>query len=121
MKIKKTIIFAALLIASIGIAWATVLDMSGKWTGALRSPDGNTSQVDYTFKTDGNKLTGTAESVFGTAAIENGKITGKGFTFDIFLNGLDFPHKGVLSADSIALDIDYKGQPLHVILKRSVK
>ena len=121
MKMKKTIIVALLLIGSISVALATIADLTGKWTGILNSPDGNASQVDYTFKVDGTKLTGTVDSPYGKGTIENGKVTDKEITFVINMNGLDLPHKGTLFTDSIALDIDYKGNPLHVNLKRAVK
>ena len=118
---KKTIIVTLLIISSIGAGLAMIADLTGKWSGTLNSPDGNTSQIDYIFKAEGSKLTGTAESAFGNASIENGKITDKEVTFNINLNGLDLAHKGTLFTDSIALDIDYKGRPLHVILKRATK
>lgn len=122
MKMKKTIIVALLLIGSIGVALATIADLTGNWTGVLNSPDGSTSQLDYAFKVDGTKLTGTFESVYGKGTIENGKITGKEITFNINLNNIgDLPHKGTVFTDSIALDIDYRGNPLHVNLKRAIK
>ncbi|WP_419803185.1 hypothetical protein [Mucilaginibacter sp.] len=118
---KKTIIVALLLIGGIGVALSTIVDLTGNWTGVLNSPDGNTSQLDYTFKADGTRLTGTFESVYGKGMIENGKVTDKEITFTVNLNGLDLPHKGTVFTDSISLDIDYKGSPLHVNLKRKVK
>lgn len=121
MKMKKTIIFALLLISSIGIILAAVADISGNWTGSLLTPDGKTAQINYAFKADGTKLTGTGESVYGTGTIENGKISGNEILFDFYLNGTDYPHKGKLYTDSIALVIDYNGTPLHAALKRSVK
>ncbi len=115
---KKTIIVAFLLLASIAAGIAAITGLAGKWTGSLLAPDGNTSQVEYTFDTDGTKLTGTEESVYGTAKIENGKVSGDEISFSINLNGLDLPHKGKIYPDSVAMNIDYKGTPLHVTLKR---
>ena len=40
-------------------------DLNGKWTGALHAPDGNDYPLNYTFKIDGDKLTGTGESPQG--------------------------------------------------------
>ncbi len=121
MQIKKTIIVALLLISSIGIAIAAIADISGNWTGPLLTPDGKTAQLNYVFKADGTKLTGTGESVYGTGAVENGKIAGNEISFDFNLNGVNYPHKGKLYPDSIALAIDYSGTPLHVTLKRLIK
>lgn len=34
------------------------------------------------------------------------------------MNSLDLPHKTKIYADSVSMNIDYKGMPLHVTLKR---
>lgn len=103
---------------SIGAGIAAITGINGKWAGPLHTPDDNTTEVEYNFTTDGGKVTGKIESVFGSALIENGKIEGDKLTFSINMNGLDLPHKAKIYADSIAMNIDYKGMPLHVTLKR---
>lgn len=115
---KKAIIVTLLLIMSIGAGIAAITNLNGKWAGPLHTPDGNTTEVEYNFNTDGNKLTGKLESVFGSATLENGKIEGDNLTFNINMNGLDLPHKGKIYADSVLMNIDYKGMPLHVTLQR---
>ncbi len=117
---KKTIIVAFLLVASIGAGIAAITGLAGKWNGPLLTPDGNTSQVEYTFATDGAKLSGNVESAYGTAKIENGKLSGDEISFSINMNGLDLPHKGKVYPDSVTLNIDYNGMPLHVTLKRKL-
>jgi len=115
---KKTIFVALLLMISIGAGIAAITSLTGKWVGPLHTPDGNTTEVEYNFATDGSKITGKTESVFGSAIIENAKLEGDDLTFNINLNGLDLPHKAKIYADSISMNIDYKGMPLHVTLKR---
>lgn len=117
---KKTIIVALLLVAGMGVGIAAMVGLDGKWTGPLHTPDDNTTEVAYTFATNGSVVTGKTESVFGSALIENGKINGDEITFSINLNGLDLPHKGKIYADSVSMNIDYKGMPLHVTLKRKI-
>lgn len=115
---KKSIIVAFLLMISIGAGIAAITSINGKRVGPLHTPDDNTTEVEYNFTIDGSKVTGKTESVFGSAAIENGKIDGDNLTFNINMNGLDLPHKARIYADSISMNIDYKGMPLHVTLKR---
>lgn len=103
------IVFAAFVIA----------DLNGKWTGVIKTPDGNDLQVTYNFKVDGDKLTGTGESPAGTVTIDDGKITGDAFTFKVTVDGTDYPHSGKIYADSCGLDIDFGGQKVHTTLKRA--
>lgn len=115
---KKTIILTLLLLISIGAGIAAITGIDGKWVGSLHTPDDNTSEVEYNFQTTGSTITGKAESVFGSAMIENAKLKGDSLTFKINLNGLDLLHKAKIYADSVSMDVDYKGMPLHVTLKR---
>ena len=103
------IVFAAFVVA----------DISGKWTGVIKTPDGNDLQVSYNFKVDGDKLTGTAESPAGQVTVDDGKITGNTFTFKVTVDGNDYPHSGKVYADSCGLDIDFGAQKIHTTLKRA--
>jgi len=47
------------------VLMAVFADLNGKWTGVIRTPDGNDVQVVYNFKVNGDTLTGTAESPAG--------------------------------------------------------
>jgi hypothetical protein len=103
------IVFAAFVVA----------DISGKWTGVIKTPDGNDLQVSYNFKVDGDKLTGTAESPAGQVTVDDGKITGDTFTFKVTVDGNDYPHSGKVYADSCGLDIDFGAQKIHTTLKHA--
>ena len=94
-------------------------DLSGKWTGVIKTPDGNDLQVSYNFKVDGDKLTGTAESPAGQVTVDDGKVTGDTFSFKVTVDGNDYPHSGKVYADSCGLDIDFGGQKIHTTLKRA--
>lgn len=103
------IVFAAFVVA----------DLSGKWTGVIKTPDGNDLEVSYNFKVDGDKLTGTAESPAGQVTVDDGKINGDTFTFKVTVDGNDYPHSGKVYADSCGLDIDFGAQKIHTTLKRA--
>jgi hypothetical protein len=103
------------------VCFAIVADLTGKWTGSLKTPDGNEIALTYNFKVDGDKLTGTAESPSGQVAINDGKINGTDFTFKVTVDGNDYPHTGKFYTDSCGIDIDFGGQKLHTTIKRADK
>ena len=113
-KIFTTITLACCFI----FVMAVFADLNGKWSGVIKTPDGNDLAVTYNFKVDGDKLTGTAESPAGEVTVDNGKITGDTFSFKVTVDGNDYPHTGKLYADSCGLDIDFGGQKIHTTLKR---
>lgn len=104
------------------VCFAIAANLAGKWTGTLKTPDGNEFPLTYTFKTDSGKLTGIASSPQGDVAITEGKlITATDFTFNLSVNGSDIKHTGKFypDADSIGMDIDFMGNKMHTTLKRS--
>lgn len=92
--------------------------LDGRWTGIVTTPDGNDLNVVYNFKTDGDALTGTAESPAGQVSIDNGKISGNNFSFDVTVDGVVYPHKGILYTDSCGVDIDFGDAIVHTTIVR---
>ncbi|MDB5023744.1 MAG: glycoside hydrolase [Mucilaginibacter sp.] len=97
---------------------AVTADLSGKWAGIIKTPDGNDLPVAYNFKLDGEKLTGTCEGSFGQMTIDSGKVTGDAFKFQVTVDGNAYAHTGRFYADSCGLDIDFGGRKIHTTLKR---
>jgi hypothetical protein len=116
-KLFTTALFSCF--AMICLAAAVFADLNGKWAGKINTPDGNALDVAYTFKVDGEKLTGMANSPMGEISIDNGKIKGDEFTFSVNVQGNDYPHKGKVYADSCGVDIDFGGAQSHFTLKRA--
>ncbi len=96
-----------------------VADLSGKWVGVIKTPDGNDLEVTYNFKVDGDKLSGTAESPAGAVSVDDGKIQGDNFSFKVTVDGNDYPHTGKMYADSCGMNIDFGGQKVHFTVKRA--
>ncbi len=96
--------FAAMAIA-LSAAGALAADVTGTWSGQTNSPDGNVFQLTFTFKQDGNTLTGTVQGPQGDPiAITNGKIDGDKFSFDVSFNGMTISHQcTVVSNDEIKM------------------
>src|SRR5258706_14973330 len=89
---------------------AVFADLNGKWTGVVKIPDGTDLQVTYNFKVSGDTLTGTAESTSGVYTIDNGKVSGDTFSFDVTAEGTVYPQTGKIYEDSCGLDIDFGDQ-----------
>jgi len=118
---KKRIFTTAALVCCIVAAFAFAADIAGKWSGTLKTPDGNEIPLTYVLKTDSGKLTGTAATPEGEIAITDGKLAnGTDFSFNVSVNGADYKHSGKFypAADSIGLDIDANGMKLHTTLLR---
>jgi hypothetical protein len=115
----KRKLFTPIVLASIFVlVVAVIADLNGKWKGIIKTPDGNELPVTYTFKVDGDKLSGTAESPAGSVTIDDGKINGDTFSFKVTVDGNDYPHKGKMYADSCGIDIDFGGQSTHFTVTR---
>jgi len=73
--------------------------IDGNWKGSRETPNG-TFEVNYTFKVQGNELTGTLKTQFGEARIENGKIDGKKFSFSFSFNDRKIDYTGEVVNDN---------------------
>ncbi len=69
---KRKIFTTTALVCCFMVCFAIVADLTGKWTGVLKTPDGNEFPINYTFKVDGDKLTGVGSSPNGDIAINDG-------------------------------------------------
>jgi hypothetical protein len=118
---KKTFLITAALGCCLMFCFAIIADLNGKWSGALKTPDGNEFPLNYVFKVDGGVLTGSAVSPQGELPFTNGKTDGTTFSFTLTINDTEIKNSGkyYAAADSIGLDIDYNGNKAHTTLKRS--
>lgn len=98
--------------------------IDGKWKTSFEGQDGN-MEIVFTFKVDGNVLTGSIATPMGDMPISNGKIEGNEFTFDVDMNGNPIPHKGKVEGDTITLKITAENSPVpgngEMILKKVVE
>jgi hypothetical protein len=84
---------------------ALAADVTGKWTAQVPGRGGQTREATFTFKADGNALTGSVSGPRGAMDISDGKIDGDqiSFTQTIEFNGntIKFLYKGTVSGDEI--------------------
>jgi hypothetical protein len=119
---KKLLSVCVAMIMALTTASAFAADVSGTWTGDMKSPDGaNSFQLSFTFKQDGAKLTGTVQGPQGEPiAISEGKVDGDKLFFNVSFNGMTIVHEGTINGEEIKLtsksDMGPSGD---ILLKRS--
>jgi hypothetical protein len=99
-------------------AFALAADINGKWKGELDAPDGQKITNTFTFKVDGEKVTGTVfSSRSGTEApIEDGMLKGDDLSFALTRSvegtQMKLRYKGKVKGDEIAMTVagDVGGQ-----------
>ena len=102
---------------------AGAADVDGKWTGMFDTPNGSVT-VGFTFKADGEKLTGSTTGPDGREIeIKDGKVDGNKISFNLALDfgGMPFvlPYKGVVSPEEIKLTADFMGMPFEYVVKKA--
>jgi hypothetical protein len=115
---KKLFLMPILLVCSIAVCLAAGANMNGAWYGTLKTDDGNEYPLQYNFKVDGDKLTGTAKGPHGDLPITDGEIHGADFTFEVTLGKMDLLHSGKIYPDSVSLNIEADDAKAHTVLTR---
>jgi hypothetical protein len=118
---KKKIVATTLLLLCFFVSFATMDGLNGKWTGHLKTDQGDEYTLLYNFKIDGDELTGTAKTPKGDRPINDGKITGDTFTFNVLINNLEIDHSGKFYGDSVGVDISLGDQKAHATLKKTAQ
>src|SRR5690242_18514468 len=103
--IQKRILLIAVIAAAMASA-VLAADVTGTWTASFDTQVG-VQKYTYTFKVDGNKLTGKAKSELANSESEivEGTVNGDDISFVENLNFQDMPlrivYKGKISGDEI--------------------
>lgn len=111
MKLRTILLATGLLLSLCAVALAAGID--GKWTGQVEGPQG-AMDMNFVFKAEGEKLTGTLTNSFGEVAISDGSIKGDAVAFKITreFNGNKFTLKysGKLTGDELKLTRTFEGE-----------
>ena len=92
--------------------------INGTWVGKVSGPQGET-ELTFTFKVDGDTLTGKDSSAMGDIDLTNGIVKGNDFSFDVELNGMKISHKcKYLDDDTIDVNADVMDQKVNMKLTR---
>ena len=115
---------AAFVMTLAAAAPAHAADVTGAWTAEMTMGDGNSMQLQFTFKQDGSALTGTVLGPQGDpTAISDGKVDGDKISFNVSFNGMTISHEGTISADGDQIKLSTKTDsggmpPMELTLKR---
>ena len=112
----KAVILTILLA---GVALAA--DVSGKWRAEFTTPDGTARVNTFTFKQDGEKLTGTVAGTQDETPIQEGKVAGDTISFAADRPFGRFVYKGTISGDEIKFTVDFDGNKFDITAKRLPK
>lgn len=112
---KTSIVVLLLLVLAVNV---NAQNLDGKWKGTMQGPNGD-FELTYTFKVNADTLSGSVASEMGSIPIENGKVNGNEFTFDVNVNGQVFSNTCVMAGDSITLKVP--GMEQGIVLRRLVE
>ena len=122
---KRFLLTSAVVLAILAGA-ALAADVSGNWSGTA-SMGGNDFPLSYTFKQDGENLTGTVTGPQGDPiALKEGKVQGDKISFFVQFDGpngtMKIMSEGVVKGDEISLTTKMDGgdfPPMQMTLKKT--
>ena len=118
---KKVVFVAAFMLVA---CFAFSADVDGNWTTEMPGMDGSPMVINFTFKADGNTLTGmtSPEGMGMDTPISEGKIDGNNISFVVVVDmGMEMrmTYKGTVSGNEIKLNMDMgMGEPTVLTLKK---
>lgn len=96
-------------------------DITGKWTGPVPGRGGQARDTTFTFKQDGNKLTGSMSGRQGDVQIEDGKVEGDKISFSVATGQAKSIFKGTVSGSEIKFTREREGaEPVSFTAKRPI-
>jgi hypothetical protein len=114
--LKKAIVSAFLFVATIGLTQAQ--DINGKWVGKVMDQ----FEISYTFKAEGEVLTGATKGPDGNEIIiKDGKINGNNLEFTINIMDQNTKVTGKLEGETLKLLMNAMGNDIEIILKKEGK
>lgn len=123
MTTSRLLAVFALLALCAGLVQAA--DVTGKWTGQVPGRDGQMREITYTFKADGETLTGTMSGFRGQEMpISDGKISGDTLSFVVKVefggNAMEWKHTGKIVGEEIQMKREgSRGPAREFTLKRA--
>ena len=105
----------------IGLALALVAaaaDINGKWRAEFTTPDGTQRVNTFTFKVEGDKVTGTVAGTQDETPIKDGKLSGDAISFTAERPFGTFTYKGKISGDEIKFSVQFNDNAFEITAKR---
>lgn len=109
-----TIVGIACILA-LGLAAA---DVAGKWRAEFTTPDGTPRTNTFTFKIEGDKVTGIVAGSQDETPIKDGKLSGDMISFTADRPFGTFSYKGKVSGDEIKFSVSFNDNNFDMTAKR---
>lgn len=90
------------------LAWtclSSAAPVDGRWEGRMKSPEGEDLPLAFTFKVEGEKLSGSVETPDGNLPISEGKLKGDEFSFLVDSGGNTVEHQCKVAGDTVSMRI----------------
>jgi hypothetical protein len=104
MRVQRMMAAVAVAVAILA-AVVQAADVTGKWMGQVPTRDGATREATFTFKQDGEKLTGTMTGPQSDIELKDGTVKGDDVSFNVVLsfggNEVKLIYKGKVAGDEI--------------------
>jgi hypothetical protein len=114
---RSTLLSVLLLLVSVTLAYAA--DLNGRWQGKFKTPDGNEIAIVYTFKVDGETLTGSLSTPNGDLPISDGKVKGDDFSFSLTFGDNSIPMKGKVKGETLEITSEGPNGEMVLVLTRA--
>ena len=108
-----------LALATVAIC-AFAADITGKWKASVDGPDG-AMEIQFTFKKDGDKVTGTASGPMGEMPLRDVRLDGNKISFTVDAGERGIPHKGEVSGDQMKLTVEMGERSMTMTAKRVIE
>lgn len=110
-------VFAAAVLTMVLAVSAFAADVTGKWKASIEGPQGPMDLM-FTFKTEGDKVTGTVASPMGDLPLSDVKVDGDQIAFTVATDQFSVVHKGTVVGDEMKLTVDMMGEAREMVAKR---
>lgn len=110
---RTILVLATLLLSAVAFA----ADANGKWKATVEGRDGPI-EIEYIFKAEAEKLSGTVLGPMGEAEIRAGSLKGDEIAFTVVAGERSIPHKGKITDDEMKLTLDFGERQMDVTAKR---
>jgi autotransporter translocation and assembly factor TamB len=105
---KRIVVFSAIvMLACLTAATANATDLNGKWKGDMKTPNGDSMEINFNFQVTGEKVTGTVANSYGEEQITEGVLKGDAISFVILAGGGQFKliYKGKVVGEELKFNV----------------
>ena len=105
---KRIVVFSAIvMLACLTAATANATDLNGKWKGEMKTPNGDSVEINFNFQVSGEKVTGTVANSYGEEQITEGVLQGDAISFVVLAGGGQFKitYKGKVVGEELKFNV----------------